>query len=169
MSESGPKAILQAASGLEEALQPWGGPIRPSRAVKTPSCGTRTSTLHSRSAPGASSVGDPGPPPKADVLPPHPGWAWSCQLAHVPARGKPRTVLPNAWRAKAFPSQPSFPSQSRQDSAGAFLWGKTPAGHCAISPNALPSRSLPFLRLSLPCGRWGDQPNCPLSAVLMAP
>lgn len=102
-------------------------------------------------------------------------WSFLCGGSRAPSQGRcpptsPRLGLglpagPRAspWKAKDCPPLPW------QDSAGAFLWGKTPAGRCAISPNALLSRSLPFLRLSLQCGRWGDQPNCPLSAVSMAP
>lgn len=72
-----------------------GGPIRASRAAKTQSCGTRTRVLHSHSAPGACSVGDPGPLLRADILPPHLGRAWSCCLAHTPAHGSPRSVFPS--------------------------------------------------------------------------
>lgn len=81
-----------------------GGPIRASRAAKTQSCGTRTRVLHSHSAPGACSVGDPGPLLRADILPPHLGRAWSCCLAHTPAHGKPKVCLPFPGGTRLGPS-----------------------------------------------------------------
>lgn len=96
MSEPGPKAILQAASGLEEVPQPWG----PCWTLQGWEDAEQRAKRQHAAFPlclWASSPWDPGPLHTAswgsDVLPPPPGWAWSCRLAPTPACGRLRTVF----------------------------------------------------------------------------
>lgn len=107
MSEPGPKAILQAASGLEEVPQPWG----PCWTLQGWEDTERRAERQHAAFPlclWASSPWDPGPLHTAswgsDVLPPPPGWAWSCRLAPTPACGRLRTVFLLPGRTQLGPS-----------------------------------------------------------------